>query len=478
MTATSLLFSNQWKNQRRRGSRTNRTNTRYIPKELVFKEVLVRLPVKSLTRFKSVCKTWRSEIESRSFKDVHRLRHNRDYCDQILFSPFKSITQPMKSSSLLPSPPLSPSSLRDFIKLTSRPLDAVLPPEMTRLEWPSIESDDLARVVRPWKVKVRVLGPLRNGIYCVVAHLYRGEETLRRVSLTTGKIALCSPATRDYKFANPFPPEATSLLLDLSRQPCRVHYGFGPAQELDYKVIVVMSWGKIFTSFLSFVYCVKRGTWEKIVDYESGKRHLSKHKAISGLIVQGKVHYPEIIAKDFELCPQGFLNGSWHWMAMQRDYKFVVLSFDMVNEGFKLIGGPGGYYEGVHNDNDLYVKGGVSVLNHHLAAIYFTGRASSDRRSAIDVWMMMEYSVEESWTKIYTVNLTCNFFSRLVGISSSLTGVDYRIKRIFFEDLYQRMLSCDELGAIVHGVYDLSSSICWNTFGISAYRETFNGSSL
>ncbi|KAJ4909699.1 F-box protein [Raphanus sativus] len=47
----------------------------YIPQDVV-QEILIRLAVKSLLRFKAVSKTWRTEIESRTFHDRH-LRHQQ-----------------------------------------------------------------------------------------------------------------------------------------------------------------------------------------------------------------------------------------------------------------------------------------------------------------------------------------------------------------------------------------------------------------
>jgi hypothetical protein len=49
-----------------------------MPDELM-SEILVRLPVKSLLPFKSVCKTWHSTISSRSFISTHLQRSMSDH---------------------------------------------------------------------------------------------------------------------------------------------------------------------------------------------------------------------------------------------------------------------------------------------------------------------------------------------------------------------------------------------------------------
>ncbi|CAL5019365.1 unnamed protein product [Urochloa decumbens] len=45
-----------------------------IPEDLIINDILMRLPVKSLLRFRSVCKAWCSEISSRHFKELHGQR--------------------------------------------------------------------------------------------------------------------------------------------------------------------------------------------------------------------------------------------------------------------------------------------------------------------------------------------------------------------------------------------------------------------
>jgi hypothetical protein len=49
-----------------------------MPDELM-SEILVRVPVKSLLRFRSVCKTWHSTISSRSFIGTHLQRSMSDH---------------------------------------------------------------------------------------------------------------------------------------------------------------------------------------------------------------------------------------------------------------------------------------------------------------------------------------------------------------------------------------------------------------
>ncbi|RXH90692.1 hypothetical protein DVH24_035456 [Malus domestica] len=57
---------------------------KHIPEEILF-EILVRLPVKSLLRFRCVCKSWNTLISSPDFRNAH-LEKNimRDSYDYVL----------------------------------------------------------------------------------------------------------------------------------------------------------------------------------------------------------------------------------------------------------------------------------------------------------------------------------------------------------------------------------------------------------
>jgi hypothetical protein len=48
-----------------------KTQTAELPEELVLDEILIRLPVKSLLRFKCVSKAWRTAISDPSFIRTH-----------------------------------------------------------------------------------------------------------------------------------------------------------------------------------------------------------------------------------------------------------------------------------------------------------------------------------------------------------------------------------------------------------------------
>lgn len=425
-------------------------------------------------------------IQSRSFRDSYSRRHRHKYSNKLLYSPLSSsIKIFMKNSS---------PHLMDMIKLTPGPLDLRLPQKMTRLKrpdryeeckrttyeefnpemWPLIR---LERLYREWRHVVRVMGPLSNGIYLVVNYYDKGFGIGkgRAILIDTSKLALCNPATHDYKYISIFPcADDSTPSYYLGQKECRVHYGYGmDTTTQDYKVIVVIGWGSRFSSFLSFVYSLKRRTWRKIVDYEVSKRHYHDRKATEGLFLkeQGDIRYPEI-TRDLELCPQRFFRGCWHWMTIHTNNVYTIMSFDFSDDSFKLMDAPPFYSPCNHLQSKYVEGGGLLVLNDHLAAIFYNRPCFS-----IEVWMMMEYGVQESWTRIYDVQpKQFTYIRRLVGISSrddDRGGGGYGIETMFFLDYRNELISCDASGYYKeHGHIDILSGIWWNTLGISTYLET------
>jgi hypothetical protein len=66
----------------------------YLPHELIISEILLRLPVKSLLRFRCVCKAWRDTASGdASFSEAHtrRLRQQNRRPSTLLIAPY--ITQ-------------------------------------------------------------------------------------------------------------------------------------------------------------------------------------------------------------------------------------------------------------------------------------------------------------------------------------------------------------------------------------------------
>ncbi|KAJ8759577.1 hypothetical protein K2173_007206 [Erythroxylum novogranatense] len=157
----------------------------------------------------------------------------------------------------------------------------------------------------------------------------------------------------------------------------RLVFGFGfDSIRNDYKVIVIGCHREVFSEFRIQLYSSKEGSWRDINEQwlNSSGIYLSK--------------FPS----------RRFLNGVIHWLALGEDDESLILCFDVSRETFKTMKLP---------YNDLYrtklFQIGESLACFHRHAPVF------------GIWLMEDYGVESSWTKIYSFEYP--------GFSPSILGI-------------------------------------------------------
>ncbi|KAL7109369.1 hypothetical protein ACP275_06G171300 [Erythranthe tilingii] len=146
-------------------------------------------------------------------------------------------------------------------------------------------------------------------------------------------------------------------------------YGFGyDASCDDYKIVETCSYiGRRASYTFVDVYYVKRRLWKKV-----------EHSRY--------VHYPCAVT------PGAFLNGAIHYLACQRDHESgvlynVIVAFDLEHDVFDEMPLPSGYSVGrLVFDKLVVFEGCLCVVD-------------SRRNVEIDVWVMKEYGLAESWAK-------------------------------------------------------------------------------
>ncbi|XP_058215925.1 putative F-box/kelch-repeat protein At3g17570 [Rhododendron vialii] len=193
------------------GGRSNEARAQtHVPIEIEI-EILSRLPVKSLLRFKSVCKAWYALIKSPDFISQH-------------------LTQSTLNPSLLVStvgPHYYPSLLH-----SNYPFD-----EHTNLRFPFLTN---------WR-DIHIVGNC-NGLFC----FYYKEYC---------PLILCNPATRDFR----------KIPNDVWWHISNVAFGFGlhPSAN-DYELIRILTWecfnpaGKFFVQV--DIYEMGSDNWRRIED--------------------------------------------------------------------------------------------------------------------------------------------------------------------------------------------------------------------
>ncbi|XP_059308567.1 F-box/kelch-repeat protein At3g06240-like [Lycium ferocissimum] len=189
---------------------------------------------------------------------------------------------------------------------------------------------------------VRVVGSC-NGLVLVV-----NEENI---------IFLINPTTLKYHRIPNFDLAIPKL------DSCSV-YGLGyDLVSDDCKVVTLSRYrGRIDSTFVD-VYSLRMGLWRRL---ESLPHYRAVRMRASGVLV----------------------NGPLRWLARKApDFSYVIVAFDLSTEKFLEVPTP----TTLDNNNLLFNK--LSALRGCLCMLYDT------LENEIDIWMMREYRVEESWTR-------------------------------------------------------------------------------
>ncbi|KAI8556884.1 hypothetical protein RHMOL_Rhmol05G0290700 [Rhododendron molle] len=318
--------------------------TFHLPFEIAI-EILSRLPVKSLLRFKSVCKTWYALIKTPSFISKHLLTQSTLNSTSLLVTTcwYDDKTQKYAMSLL---------SNDGF----SGPIDF---PFLTPKNYHSISGSTEGTCFR-------VVG-ICNGLVCI---------SLSRFGFP---LILCNPSTRQFQEI----PGAEWNWVDENNYVYRVSYGFGfhPSAN-DYKVVrIVLYLNTMFEENIQAdLYVMSTGTWTKI--------DVNKLSLFFG-VMNELWEYDNMVRIDGGSA-SAVLNGVFYWPArvgpnvLSTDH-LVVMSFNMGNEVFRKIRTPE-CFDGTWDD--IYWQ--FTELDDKLALVV------SRQESGFDVWVLNEN--ESSWT--------------------------------------------------------------------------------
>lgn len=292
-----------------------------FPQELLL-EILSRLPVKSLVKFKCVSRTWLSLISNPRFIRTHlQISSNEDD-----FGHHGLI--------LTVLPPNSHSHLKQCS------LDSALDVKVSTIEVTDIDYP----MKNPLK-SVWVVGSC-DGLVCI--------------AIEENDLFLWNPSVRKSK---KLPHSGVKL-----KNGCYIIYGFGYDNlNDDYKVVgifCVFCGGNVYETEVR-VYSLESDSWRTIEDFKGGVP----------LDDSGK-----------------YANGKLHWVAshgFDSYHSWNIVSLDLGNETYGEVERPE-YGEGVHYWIFGVLGGCLSVLCDY-------------ERTRVDVWVMKEYGVRESWSKVVSV---------------------------------------------------------------------------
>ncbi|GKV36622.1 hypothetical protein SLEP1_g44730 [Rubroshorea leprosula] len=158
----------------------------------------------------------------------------------------------------------------------------------------------------------------------------------------------------------------------------------------DYKVLTVSRIMHSDKALKFELYSLNANSWKQLDDVEA-----ISHGSV--VVVSRKM---------------AFLNGVLHFVALRRRSRgrppmYLILGFDLQGEVFHEIMLPDGI---VHN----YRHPTVHVCGESLAVVRFN-RANNGMDSILEIWVMKEYAVEGSWTKLSNINISLGGCARVLG---------------------------------------------------------------
>lgn len=187
------------------------------------------------------------------------------------------------------------------------------------------------------------------------------------LSYLGSNIFLWNPATRQYKNV---PEPEISVPQGKRRHSVCLGFGFDPNAN-DYKVVRFLCYKGLKPSVQPVqkveVYSKIRDSWRE-----------------NNVGLQFKVTESS--------SPTAVVSGGIHWMATGSDYSEVIACFVMGREVFEEMSLPDSYGIG---GTDIGKQ--LAVVKDCLAVVVYPLRG--DVNKGIDVWVMKEYGVKESWTK-------------------------------------------------------------------------------
>ncbi|KAL6515490.1 hypothetical protein OROHE_018524 [Orobanche hederae] len=305
-----------------------RGENQWLPEHLI-EEILVKLPVDSLSRFRCVCKSWYDLIKSSDFVERHLLKHHYNSNDNINDEECILILRGRENRCL------SYLSFHSYETL-------------------SLVSSQLLQIPMFDYFTVNFCGPC-NGLICI-----SNEET----------IVLCNPAIRECNVV----PRPFSVSPQWRINISALGLGFDPTTN-DYKVVAMFRFSQYSGGEGYYdkagIYNLGTNSWREI-EYEHKYPHVPDH------VVNGTL-----------------FNGAFHWIVWSvEEQNHSILSFDFSTEQFGCLELPIDYL-----DQDGFMS--LMVLNKEYLALFAWSErdAFSERDQFVDVWVMREYSVPESWKK-------------------------------------------------------------------------------
>ncbi|XP_044500211.1 F-box/kelch-repeat protein At3g23880-like [Mangifera indica] len=319
----------------------------FFPHEIIH-EILLKLPTKSLLRFKSVCKTWRELISTHEFA-INHLTETSEKFRRIGVIELENLRYDHLSLYSLATQGASRAgeAKKETICFAPTANEFIF----TRI-WPY---DGNRRIIC-----TKVLGSC-NGMLLIRLETDEGSNGVPVTFL------LWNPTIREFKMIPGFYIRS-SFRFQVS--------GFGYNSSIDnYKVVVIMSnWNSDLVHGL--IYNLKTNSWKQVENFYFPPSH---------------IYLPDEIGTTL-------VNGAPHWVTLSLNEGEVnkIIYFDLVEEEFKEFLSP--------PPSVGTFRTSLGIFEGCLCEIRLR-REENYTEHTLEVWVMKEYGVTESWIKLMNLSL-------------------------------------------------------------------------
>ncbi|XP_030961766.1 F-box/kelch-repeat protein At3g23880-like [Quercus lobata] len=348
-----------------------RQNKNHLPHDIVL-NILARLPVKSVLRFRCVSKNWYSSIATPNFISNHLIYHKNNNNDNDNLAYFIKI------------PPTIASPLNNNIPIFIGGYDHAF----NRIsEYP---------IPFAFLVSYALSAGSCNGLVCL--YQFRDDPT------NVDSIYLWNPSIRKVKRL----PDSIYSFTHFHRVSTELAY---QSETNDYKVVNIYQ--MLAPNHRGFeveaeVYTLSSNSWRKI-----------------GISLTNN-----IVVSPFTNKTSTFVSGALHWLGYisEAAFPYVILSFDVNNDKFGEIAFPDVQQllpQGLMAiPNSLMVfKGKLAFIT--LGYLHISGVINyeyrdfvSSHRNSCFIWVMREYGVHESWSKLFFVKFENVNYVHFLGCTS------------------------------------------------------------
>ncbi|KAF9601404.1 hypothetical protein IFM89_019677 [Coptis chinensis] len=331
-------------------------------------DIFSRLPSKSVSACKCVCKPWLHILSHPSFSKAQLAQLSKLSSDILVH--FKALSPSRGGSRIY--------ILEDNATIAKRPVDPLA----------LFDEDYLGEAFDDEYGCPLILGSC-NGFICLLSN----PTTIRSflidnyfIPQSPVTIYVFNPITKEYSKLPSFNVPKLNYQdnnlceIDIEKQTDRWLSGFGYVQSRnEMKVVVVLlvvrkSVPKVFDSVV-YVHTLGSNVWRRKVGIA-----------------------PNVLLKTLDISPSAVVNGSLHWLAIDQWTKNngrpVIVSFDLDREGFGFVPTP----ESKKLLEFPYKGYNLGVFEEYLSVM----QCFSYPADKIDIWVMKKYNVEGSWVKQFS----------------------------------------------------------------------------